>query len=281
MGWFSDIKNKVKEKAKQLENAVVETWHEAKQTTREAWHQIKETTRDVVEYVSDRVQTWTDKAKNAYQRAENKIKQVYHDSKEKVKEKIKEYKVRTKHPKYVPTKPDQKVAYEAKTYVERKFPRGVSETLMEMTPQERVNTFEEIVIDAANILDVNVDGINAFTPDESQINTCGYYSWSDNTLNLNKWWIVSDNPRLVEEQVYTVFHELMHARQYAAVTGKKNYGYPKETLLEWAYNFRNYVSPQEDPERYCKQPLERDAYGFESIIKGEFTIQDFITYNRK
>lgn len=281
MGWWSDFKSKVKEKATQLGNAVVSTWQEVKQTTREVWHEIKETTRDVVEYVSDRVQHWTDRAKDAYHRAEQKIKQVYHDTKEKVKEKIKEYKVRTKHPKYVPTKPDQEIATEAKNYIDRKFPRGISQTLMEMPPQERVKAFEEIVTDAAGILDVKIDGINAFTPGEDQINTCGYYRWDDNTLHLNRWMIASDNPRLVEEQVYTVFHELMHARQYAAVTGKKNYEYPKETLLEWAYNFKNYVGPQEDPERYRKQPLERDAFGFESIIKGEFSIEDFIKYNGK
>lgn len=51
MGWWSDFKSKVKEKATQLGNAIVDTWQEVKQTTQEVWHDIKETTRDVVEYV--------------------------------------------------------------------------------------------------------------------------------------------------------------------------------------------------------------------------------------
>jgi hypothetical protein len=74
---------------------------------------------------------------------------------------------------------------------------------------------------------------------------------------------------LIEEQIYTIFHELKHARQWAAVLGEKDYGYSDELLQKWGENMQNYIPPYESDEAYRKQPMELDTFGFESILKGE------------
>ena len=102
---------------------------------------------------------------------------------------------------------------------------------------------------------------------------CGYYSHSDRSLHINAALILSGKPQLIEEQVYTIFHELKHARQWAAVEGKlndvKDYGYSDEQIRIWAENFDHYIPISVSDELYRKQPVESDAFGFETILKGE------------
>lgn len=266
MGWWSSLK----EKAKSVGHKLKETWQE-----------VKEAGRKIINNVSERIDTWTDRAERAYNEVKTKIVETYNDVKTKVKEKIKEYKVRSKHPGYVPTKPDQKIAEESKEFLDRKFRRGIRETMRNQTPEERIQTIKEVVKEASRILDVDVDKVDFYQLDSEMGKTCGYFNREENSLNLNAYMITCDRMDLVEEQVYTVFHELIHARQWTAVTGKKDYGYTSETILEWANNFVNYVPPTVSDEMYRRQPLERDAFGFEALIKGEYTIEDFVKYNSK
>ena len=248
---------------------------------KDKYQDLKEKGREICDRVADRISDWTDRAERKYEEVKEKIKQTYHETKEKVKDAIKGWQVRSTHPGYVPTKPDQEAARKAKDYLDSKFRRGVKETLQDMTSWERVETIKDVVNQASEILNVKVDDIELYAPDEFNQGTCGYFNREDNTLHINAYMITCDRAELVEEQVYTVFHELMHARQFAAVTGKKDYGYPPETLLDWAQNFKNYISPGESDEGYRHQPLERDAFGFEAILKGEFTIEEFVKHNTK
>lgn len=264
MSWWSSLK----EKAKSVGNKLKETWQE-----------VKEAGRKIINNVSERVETWAERAERKYNEVKTKIVETYNNVKTTVKEKIKEYKIRSKHPGYVPTKPDQKIATQTKDFLDRKFRRGIKETMRNQTPEERIQTIKEVVKEASHILDVDVDKVDFYQLDSEMGRTCGYFNRDENSLNLNAYMITCDNMALVEEQVYTVFHELIHARQWAAVTGKKDYGYTPETLLEWAHNFKNYVSPYISDELYRKQPLERDAFAFEALIKGEYTVEDFVKYN--
>ena len=266
MGWWSSLK----EKAKSVGHRLKETWQE-----------VKEAGRKIINNVSERIDTWTDRAERAYNEVKTKIVETYNDVKTKVKEKIKEHKIRSKHPGYVPTKPDQKIAEESKEFLERKFRRGIRETMRNQTPEERIQTIKEVVKEASQILDVDVDKVEFYQLDSDMGKTCGYFNRDENSLNLNAYMITCDRMDLVEEQVYTVFHELIHARQWAAVIGKKDYGYTSETILEWANNFFIYVPPTVSDEMYRRQPLERDAFGFEALIKGEYTVEDFVKYNSK
>lgn len=255
MGFFSSLVAG----AKKLGNKIKETYHE-----------IKEKARDLCDRASTTLEGW-----------KNKAKEKYEEIKVKVKDKIREWEVKGKHPGYSPTPPDQKAARRAKEFIDTKFSRGVKETLRGQNPTERIETMQHVVQEASNILDVKVNRVDYFEPDASHASTCGYFDRSDNSLHLNAYMVTSDHPELAAEQIYTVFHELIHARQWAAVTGKKDYGYSPETLLEWANNFNNYISPNESDREYRRQPLERDAFGFEAIIKGEVTIEEFIKYNKK
>lgn len=239
---------------------------------KEIYHAVKEKGKEICERVSERVQVWTDRAERAFDKAKTYVK-----------EKITEYKVKKKHPTYVPTKPDQKIARDAKEYLENKFPHGIKESMRNTPSEGRVKVIKEVISAASQILDVEVNKVELFEPTRETGNVCGFYNRMDNTMHINAYMLLSDRTELAQEQIYTVFHELIHARQWSAVTGKKDYGYSQETLLEWANNFKpeNYISPEESDEGYRRQPLERDAFGFEALIKDEFTIEDFIKYNTK
>lgn len=237
---------------------------------KEIYHAVKEKGKEICERVTERVQVWTDRAERAFDKAKTYVK-----------EKIHEYKVKKKHPGYVPTKPDQVSAREAKRYLDNKFPHGIKESMKHTTSEGRVKAIKEVVTEASRILDVNINRVELFESTRETGNVCGFYNRNDNTLHINAYMLMNDRTELAQEQIYTVFHELIHARQWAAVTGKKDYGYSPETLLEWANNFNNYIPCTESDEAYRKQPLERDAFGFEAIIKGEFSIEDFIKYNSK
>lgn len=255
MGWFSSLVDKTKS----LINK-----------GKEKLQEIKEKARDFCDRTATRINEWKEKAK-----------QKYEEVKEKVKDKIREVEVRWKHPGYTPTPPDQKAARKAKDFIDRKFSKGVKETLQNQSSTERVETMQHVVREASDILDVKVSRVEYFEPDREHAGVCGYYNRQDNSLHLNAYMVTSDHAELAAEQVYTIFHELIHARQWAAVTGKKDYGYSPETLLEWAENFNNYIPCTESDRDYRRQPLERDAFGFEAIIKGEVTIEEFIKYNKK
>lgn len=254
MGFFSGLKAK----AKSIWADAKDAWHETTEAARELWHEVKETTREICQNVSDRYQEWKKRKKERH--ATERVKETYHD--------------------YVPPKADKPLIDKSKQYIRQKFGDSIQDTLQDMSPMERVNTFREVVQEVSNIFDVPLNNIDFFQPELGHESMCGFYNRVENSLNLNANMIVCDNMDLVEEQVYTVFHEMKHARQWAAVQAAKNgklaYGYDAETVLEWAENFDNYISPEEDDEEYRKQPLERDTFGLEGILKGDVTEEELI-----
>jgi len=264
MGFFSSLKEKI-----------VSVGHNIK----EKWQEIKEKGRKVIEHVSERIETWSERAERKFHEIKTSVVQTVKEVTEEVKEWVKGRKIKARHPGYVPSKPDQKIATESKEYLDRKFRVGIKETMRHQSSEQRIETVNEVIQEAARIMDVKVDKVDFYETDGEMKKACGFYDRSDNSLHLNAYMITGDNLALVEEQIYTVFHELLHARQWAAVTGKKDYGYPPKLLLEWATNFKNYVPCTVDDELYRRQPLERDAFGLEAILKGQFTIEDFIKHN--
>lgn len=200
-------------------------------------------------------------------------RQIQAEAERKERERLLE--IKEKYNSYKPSKPDQKLAHKAKEYLERKFPNGIKETMRNVPPQRRETLFNEVVADACEIMEVKIDSME-YEPMADR--ACGFYRGRDNSLHLNSYMVTSSHPEQAEEQIYTVFHELIHARQHESAFLRQDYGYSPEQCLEWATNFRpeNYVKPEESDEGYRKQPLERDAYGFEAIIKGHVSIEDFI-----
>ena len=177
-------------------------------------------------------------------------------------------KVESSKGKYHLEKPDIGLRESSTSYLETKFPQGITNTMANQSNSERVDTIQNVVKDVAKIFDVKIDSIDFFEPQNmAQLRTMGFYYREDNSINLNIAYIVSENPRNARDQVLTIFHEMMHARQWAAATRQKDYGYSNERLVEWIYNFYNYIPAYESDEAYRKQPLERDAFGFEAELE--------------
>ena len=163
--------------------------------------------------------------------------------------------------------------------IKQQFPNGIRTTSINSTEEEKVKHISELVPKIATAIGIEqTPDLEFFVPENTEeIHTnCGAYNWAENKLKLNLAMIVNNAPELYEEQVCTVAHELIHARQREAVNAWANeksiekYGYPKEYVQLMAYNFIHYISPYENPEAYSKQPVEAEAFWFEYQIKNNF-----------
>lgn len=175
---------------------------------------------------------------------------------------------------YHPEKTDVEMAQKCKEYLVEMFPEGITERTRNMSQEELMELFKKLTEDAQLLMDVHVGNVEFYASDNPLIcNNCGFYSHEKDSLFINAAFILSGEPAMVEEQVYTVFHEMKHARQWAAIEGKlhgtKDYGYSDEQIRIWAENLERYVPSFVDDELYRKQPVEADAFGFETILKGE------------
>ena len=219
--------------------------------TKEKIQEVKEKTAIAVERIGEKVERWGTK--------------------------IKEFvKPKSKKKPYSPEPTDIEAIERAKHTIVEHFPDGIVNTLENLNETQRIDTFQNFVQDA--IVDLNLDKTNLdvqIVPPETEeeMSVYGYFSRKDNTLFINAEFIVCDNLELVKEQVFTVYHELMHARQWAAVCAWAStpqgdtFGYSVNRILEYANNYGHYISPRVDRELYRWQPLERDAFGFESKLK--------------
>lgn len=168
------------------------------------------------------------------------------------------------------------IANDASRIVREKFPNGVKAACEQCNGKELVQRVAGLVNEAAACLGVkNPPEVELFIPDniEDTFRLYGAYSPRDNKLRLNHPMIVSGEPESLHEQISTVFHELVHARQHRAVeawcNGKsiEEFGYTEEYVATLADNFVHYTKPEENYEAYTKQPVEAEAYYFESLIK--------------
>lgn len=178
---------------------------------------------------------------------------------------------------YSPEKPDIECALKCKEYLDTMFPEGIREKVSKMSKEERLRLFAQIEKDVEGLLDVNIDSVDFYTdanPPENMY--CGYYRHEDNSFHINADFIQSSDSELIEEQIFTIFHELKHARQWQAVLNEHDYGYSKELLCSWAENFQNYIPPCISDELYRKQPVEMDTFGFESFLKGEISVEELV-----
>lgn len=204
----------------------------------------------------------------------------------KIKDKIKEW-TTPAIPDFVPPKPiesvhpnameaDAPLVVNANVAIKEHFPKGVCETSLSTKPEERKRWIEELVPKAAQAMGLkNPPELKFEIPEDiTQLNSlCGGYRHSDNTISINLAMVVSSEPELFQEQVSTIFHEMVHARQWEAVSAWaadesfEEYGYSEYYIKIMADNFCNYISYRENPEAYTKQPVEAEAFWFESQIR--------------
>lgn len=168
------------------------------------------------------------------------------------------------------------IASNASRIVREKFPNGIKSACEQCNSEELVQKTAGLVNEAAECLGVkNLPEVEFVIPDnkEDTFSLYGSYNRRENKLKLNLPMIVCGEPELLHEQISTVFHELIHARQHRAVEAWCNgesveeYGYTEEYVATLANNFVNYIRPEENHEAYTKQPVEAEAYYFESLIK--------------
>lgn len=175
--------------------------------------------------------------------------------------------------KYRPEKPDVELALRCKEYLSGIFPNGIREKTQYMSKEELLNLFLQVEKDAEEIMDVSVNALDFYATDKPPENGYyGYYRRVDKSVHLNAACILSGDPQIVEKMIYTIFHELKHARQWDAMSGylnkTKDYGYSEKQIRGWLENAANYIPSYVCDELYRKQPLENDAFGFESVVRG-------------
>lgn len=186
----------------------------------------------------------------------------------------------TKPKQFKPSKEVRAVGESAIQAVEAQIgpDQDLHETMSRQTPQERLELIERVSNAMAQRYNLKLGPIKYFFSDNLEF---GNYSPSENCIRINASLVASENTYIVMEQLYTVIHETMHAIQYHAVEQEKavsgSSGFDSQLVCDWAVNFLpgNYIRPEVDPEGYRNQPLERDAYGIEWILKNHFNNQNY------
>lgn len=173
---------------------------------------------------------------------------------------------------YKPDERQQEVEDISVSCLTRKLNGGkLDDVLRGHTREERLEFINDIANDLAQNLGVEMKEIHYY---QGRPTSLGYFCRQDNSIHLNVAHVTCDNVYCVKQQIFTIFHETMHAVQWKAVEdfahGGDGLGYSQERLMEWMENFTNYISPEMDYEAYRKQPLERDAFGLEWEIKERF-----------
>lgn len=150
------------------------------------------------------------------------------------------------------------------------FPHGIEARLRGMSPTERADLFQKLVLELNSVYGVNITNIAFLHVDEIGYGTYGYYIRETNSIRFNFDLLSSDEPLILREMVDTIFHEMRHALQYKAVSDSTcNYGTEEQRYL-WALNFLNYIPGYVDFAYYQQQILEADARQI-----AELSIKDF------
>lgn len=169
---------------------------------------------------------------------------------------------------YSPEAPDIKLREQCRQYIINKFPYGVTHYINNSTVDQRASDVKNMTFEMAEVYGVKINDVILYVPEtDLEKSAWGYFSPNDNSVYLNAS-LVYCNDNILNRQVYvTILHELKHARQWAAVNKWQDYGYSKDLIYSWNYNWNAYIRPEESDEGYRKQPLEFDAFEFSNEIK--------------
>lgn len=241
-----------------------------KEKVQKAWTAVKEGAAYVAEKVKEvarKLDEWSEKAKIYIEEKREKIAE-WHEKRaeEQRRKKYKSEIQRGKH-KLKEEKPDVVLENKCVNYLKEKFPKGIKKEMHSKSEVERAETIVEIVNDVSEIMGVDVRLELDVPQCRADMNYMGSYNRTTNELHINMGYLTCDRPELVAEQVYTVFHELNHARQWAIVKGEKDYGYSDERKMELALNFLYYIRPEVSDYAYVRQPLEANSFGLEAKLK--------------
>lgn len=245
-----------------------------KEKAQKAWTAVKEgvayvaeKVKEGVDYAARKLDEWSEKAKTYIEEKKEKVAEWHEKRAQKLREdKYRREVERGKH-KLKEEKPDVELENKCVNYLKEKFPKGIKKEMHRKSEVERVETIVEIVNDVSEIMGVDVKLELDIPQRRADMEYHGSYNRKTNELHINMGYLTCDEPELVAEQVYTVFHELNHARQWAIVKGEKDYGYSDERRMKLAENFLYYIRPEVSDYAYVRQPLEANSFGLEAKLK--------------
>ncbi|MBR4562834.1 MAG: hypothetical protein IKO26_00060 [Paludibacteraceae bacterium] len=173
-----------------------------------------------------------------------------------------------------PTKEMRALAEQCIQIVENNISsKSLNECLASQTPEERMEFIQKLANDFQEKTKIILNPVQYYANPGLDF---GFYNREDNSIHINAVFLTSDNIFFVKEQVFTLFHEMMHALQWHSVkqvveTGKADL-FSANQVAEWAENFLpgRYIRSGVDFEGYRNQPLERDAYWLEWAMKNQF-----------
>lgn len=163
---------------------------------------------------------------------------------------------------------DQELSKKCQTYVDRYFPYGLCHEIEQIPENDREEFIKEHVYSLASLMGVKINDVICFIPsNEEEMNTRGAFDRDSGVVYINAAYVYYlDHPQYTEHILITIFHELKHARQFAAIFDGVDYGYSRELLLQWALNMKYYISNEESDRAYRRQPIEKDAFGWSYTI---------------
>jgi len=169
---------------------------------------------------------------------------------------------------YVVNQQDKLLADECQAYIDKALPSGLTEALEPLSDSDRIEFVRGFVQDLSEVMGVDIHEVRFFSPSCPEEASClGMYDPEEKSIVLNALFIFNlEEPKATEYMTRTILHELKHARQYAAIEGENDFGYDKDVLDTWRYNFAYYIRSEECDEAYRKQPVEVDADGWSSLI---------------
>lgn len=220
------------------------------QSVNETVDSIRESVREFYEKAVDSFKQWQIRLENYFDKTRYKVVAWFSDNT------------------YQPNPIDQELGKKCQAYVDRNFPYGLSHELEQIPENDREEFLTAHIHNIASIMEVSVNDVVFFIPsNEDELQTRGAYDREEGKVYINAAFIYYlSEPKLTEHVLITIFHELKHARQYAAVFDDIDYGYSKELLLEWALNMKYYITCEESDRAYRRQPIEKDAYGWSYTI---------------
>lgn len=137
----------------------------------------------------------------------------------------------------------------------------------DMTMDERLDTINELEQTVSDI---------AHRPScpvelrEMGDKTAGFYNYETKTLVINSSYIESSSPESFSETIKTVIHEGRHAYQDYNINEREVHAKEYE-IAAWKNNWNYYLDAERFGfEKYAKQPVEADAFAFESDVFNQY-----------
>lgn len=149
------------------------------------------------------------------------------------------------------------------------FGDSPAELFMQASPEEREQLAMAFHVTVARALGIEESVVAAV---DMRSGLCGTYSWQHDLLAINARDLHKQPMTLEEakELMDTILHETYHSMQRKATVRPSRYGVHKSTARIWRINFKNYITPGQNPEQYATQPVEITATMFAGAIVREF-----------